>query len=414
MEEREFVRRAVEAGGRAAVVGGWVRDRIRGTEPKDKDYVIAGLAAERFSALFPEAICVGKSFPVFLLSIDGVKCEVALARKERKQGTGYRGFSVCADGTVSLEDDLSRRDTTMNAMAYELLPGREPRLIDLFGGAADIRARRIRAVSERFLEDPVRALRAARQAAAFGYDVEEGTLRLMGACRDELTKEPVERVFHEMEQALASPRPSVFFRTLLAANLLDDVFPELFSLIGKTQPVDFHPEGDAFEHTMQVTDEVARGTENVVVRFAGLAHDLGKGTTPADMLPHHYGHEARGLDVLAAWDARMTLPKVWKRVAAFVIAEHMRAPRLKKPGKIVDLLFALDGLPVPAEEVLLIFRADKAELPPYLLRGRELLDRLAAVTGRDAPKELRGEAVGAWLRAARTRLCGKLLGEWKQ
>ncbi len=413
MEELEFVRRVYSAGGSAAIVGGWVRDSLRGAEAKDKDYVVVGLDESDFLSSFPEARKVGRAFPVFLLRIDGKSSEIALARTERKTGTGYRGFSTRSDGHVTLEEDLSRRDTTINAMALALFPdGRSPVLTDPFGGEEDVRLKRIRAISDCFLEDPVRALRAARQAAAFGYTIEPHTVELMSACREELLREPGERIMGELSRALSAPRPSVFFRALLAANLLDAVFPEMFALIGKTQPTDFHPEGDAFEHTMAMTDAVSQRTNDVAARFAALVHDLGKGTTPEKMLPHHYGHEERGLNELAAWDARMTLPKLWRRVAEFVIAEHMRAPRLQKPRKIATLLVSLSRLPIPAKEVLYIFDADHKGLPLYLVHYDELVEKLLAIGGDDAPKTLRGKEVGEWIEAQRARCVQDMMRKW--
>lgn len=414
MEEMQFVRRVREAGGRVAIVGGWVRDYIRGAEPKDKDYVVAGLDEDTFSGLFPGIQKVGRSFPVFLLKIDGASSEIALARTERKTGTGYLGFEACADKSVALEDDLSRRDTTMNAMALELFSdGRPPERIDLFGGEEDIRSCRIRAVSERFLEDPVRALRAARQAAVFGYTVEPHTIELMAACREELQKEPQPRIFGELSRALAAAHPSVFFRTMHTARLLDAIFPEIFALIGKTQPQAFHPEGDAFEHTMKTVDEVAERTEDIVVRFAALVHDIGKGETPESLLPHHYGHEIRGLTVLEEWNRRMQFPRIWLQVAEFVIAEHMRASRLKKPGKIAELLVALSRLPVPAKEVMHVFCVDHGTLPPYFERYDSLIRELLAIRGSDAPEELSGEAVGEWIRNQRAHCIQTAARQWE-
>lgn len=404
MKESEFVRHIRLAGGRIAVVGGWVRDSLRGVEPKDKDYVISGVVEDKFISLFPEAQKVGRSFPVFLLCIDGHSCEVAFARKERKTGKGYRGFCVQSNPDVTLENDLSRRDTTINAMALELFADGTPsQLIDLFGGKEDVGRGIIRAVSSCFTEDPVRSLRAARQAAEFGYDIAPCTIRYMRFCREELAGEPQERIFAELSRALAAPRPSVFFRSLLSADLLDLIFPEIFALIGKTQPREFHPEGDAFEHTMATVDAVARWTENLVVRFAALVHDIGKGVTPEELLPHHYGHEVKGLTVLEQWDCRMGFPKLWRRVADFVIAEHMRAPRLKKPGKIADFLIRLSKLPVPAKEVLHIFFVDHGDLPYYLEQHQVLIDKLLSVSGNNAPDILHGEEIGAWIRDQRTR-----------
>lgn len=414
MKESEFVRHIRRAGGRIAVVGGWVRDSLRGVDPKDKDYVISGVSEETFLSLFPEAQKVGRSFPVFLLCVDGQSSEIAFARTERKNGKGYRGFSIRSTPGISLEDDLSRRDTTINAMALELFADGTPaQLIDLFGGKEDVGRGVIRAVSGCFTEDPVRALRAARQAATFAYEIEPRTIQYMKSCREELAGEPQERIFAELSRALAAQRPSVFFRSLLSADLLDLIFPELFALIGKTQPKEFHPEGDAFEHTMATVDAVASRTDDIVVRFAALVHDIGKGVTPEEMLPHHYGHEVKGLSVLAQWDARMGFPKLWRRVSDFVIAEHMRAPRLKKPGKIADFLVRLSKLPVPASDVLQIFYVDHGDLPFYLEQYQVLVSKLLSVSGNNAPEKLHGEEIGAWIREQRTRCIRDAKKDWR-
>ena len=401
MREEEFVRALRDIGARVFRVGGCVRDHFRGARAKDVDYVVTGLAEENFCALFPRAEKIGKAFPVYHVRVDGVRREVAFARRERKTGTGYRGFDVAFDPTVTIEEDLYRRDTRMNAMAIELPPGV---LLDPYGGRADIAAGVIRAVSHHFTDDPVRALRAARQAAEFGFRVEEGTLRYMNACAAELKNEPTERLMGELRRALAAPRPSVFFRVLRAADLLAVTFPEIAALEGQTQPTEFHPEGDAFAHTLAMVDAVARETEELKTRFAALVHDLGKGLTPQEMLPHHYGHEKTGLTALAAWNRRMTLPHDWMKAASFVIRQHMRAPRLTRLGKIADLLLGIGASGLSIAEFNVIIRADHGSLPDYLTRGAEYLAAMRAVTGRSAPSELSGEEVGAWLRAQRIRV----------
>ncbi len=401
MQEMAFVKQVRAAGGKVYAVGGWVRDQLRGVSPKDKDYVVAGLTAEAFTALFPEAKCVGISFPVFLLPMGKWSAEIALARRERKRGTGYRGFAVEADGTVTIEEDLFRRDTAINSMAMEL-PGE--RLIDPYGGQNDIDKHLIRAVSSHFMDDPVRALRAARQAAEFDFSVTPETISYMTACQDELCREPGERILGELTRALSSPRPSVFFRVLRQAGLLEAVFPEIHALIDKIQPAFFHPEGDAFEHTMYIVDAVAAENEDVVTRFAALAHDLGKGTTPSEMLPHHYGHEDRGIEVLDAWGKRLPFSTRWRETARFVIAEHMRAPRLNKPGKIVRLLLALSRLPIGAAGFSLIIQKDHGSLPSYLAHASEYLRLIQSVRGTDAPKGLRGKAIGDWLLSRQIQL----------
>mgnify|MGYP000982808384 CR=1 FL=1 len=398
MTEADFVSAVRSVGARVFRVGGCVRDYFRGAAAKDIDYVLTGITEERFCVLFPKAEKIGKTFPVYHVRIDGVRREISFARKEVKTGAGYRGFAVAFDPSVTIEEDLYRRDTRMNAMAVEL-PGKE--LLDPYGGRADLAAGVIRAVSHHFTEDPVRALRVARQAAAFGYTVEERTISYMRACADELRREPTERLMGELRHALGTDRPSVFFRVLNAANLLSVTFPEIAALVGKTQPTDFHPEGDAFAHTMAMVDAVAAETADMRTRFAALVHDIGKGRTPPEMLPHHYGHERTGLDALAAWNQRMTLPHDWRKAAAFVIREHMRAPRLKRVGKIAELLLGIAAAGLSIRAFNIIIRADHGSLPDYLRCGEEYLAVMRTVTGRDAPPELRGEEIGAWLRTQR-------------
>jgi tRNA nucleotidyltransferase (CCA-adding enzyme) len=407
MTEQEFVQILCSAGGRVFIVGGWVRDYFRGVKPHDKDYVVCGLKESDFIRCFPQAEKVGGSFPVFLLPIEGRNAEIALARKERKSGEGYRGFAISADETVTIEEDLYRRDTTINSMALEL-PGY--RLFDPFGGREDIRAHRIRAVSSHFLEDPVRALRAARQAAVFSYSVTEETLQYMYRSRQELIHSPTERIWGELMRALEADQPSRFFVCLREAGILEVCFPEIYALIGKTQPQDFHPEGDAFVHTMCVLDRVSQDTRSLMARFAALCHDLGKGLTPPEMLPHHYGHEIRGLTALQKWNKRMTIPREYRKAAAFVIREHMRAPRLSKPGKIVSLLLAIQSSPLSMRDFLTIIRADHgSDLPVYLEQGEALLKELLKISGRNCPKHLRGEEIGKWILEQRSNGLARLL-----
>ena len=406
MREEEFVKAVEGAGGTVYLVGGWVRDHLRGATPRDKDFVITGLEREAFAELFPAASLIGHAFPVYLVEIDGVRSEVSFARRERKSGHGYRGFAVDFGAEVTIEDDLFRRDTRINSMAYRL-PAME--LIDPYGGRGDLAHRLIRATSHHFSEDPVRALRAARQAAELGFVIDDGTRTLMADCAAELEEEPTERIVHELSRALAAPQPSLFFEALAHASLLESMFPEIFALKGKTQPPQYHPEGDAYCHTMQIVDVVARKTRTIEARFAALVHDIGKGKTPEEMLPHHYGHEQRGLLVLDAWNERMTLPKSWLMAARFVIKEHMRAPLLKKTGKIADLLLAIEKSGLSFADFRRIICADHGTLPYYLVHGEELLRKMLQVRGTEAPPELRGADVGKWLREERVRRLAQLL-----
>ena len=400
MTELEFAKKINSAGGKAYLVGGAVRDKIRGVAAHDKDYCVTGLDEKIFNEIFPDAPKFGKSFPVYSIEIDEKFCEVAFARTEKKVGTGYRGFEILFSPTVTIEEDLYRRDTTINAMAIELLSGE---IVDPFGGRKDVINKKIRAVSEHFTDDPVRALRAARQAAQFGFEICAETVEAMKLCKEELSHEPTERIFAELETALKTDKPSIFFRSLERAELLDVTFPEIDNLRGKIQPTFYHPEGDAYEHSLKILDDVAKINSKPIVRFAALFHDIGKGTTPPELLPHHYHHEKRGLEVLKEMNKRMTLPTEWKKTAAFVIREHMRAPRLEKAGKIVELLLKIYGLKISVKDFCDIIKIDNHGLPPYLENAQEIIDELLKVGGKDAPPELKGSAVGKWILEERIR-----------
>ncbi len=408
MNEREFSQKIAEFGDELYIVGGWVRDKIRNVVPKDKDYVICHLNEDIFIENFPQVKKVGKSFPVYLVQIDDKNCEVAFARKERKNGHGYKGFEVVYDSSVSIQEDLWRRDTTINAIAYRVNDGE---IIDPYNGRKDIKAKTIRAVSKHFADDPVRALRAARQFSEFGFKIEKNTLDLMYECKKEVANEPTERIFEELQKALSTKCPSRFFRALQNADLLNVLFPEIYALIGKTQPKMFHPEGDAFEHTMEIVDLVSGMTDNLMTRFAGLVHDIGKGVTPFEMLPHHYGHERVGKDVLLKWNKRMTLPRKWLQAGLFVIEEHMRAARLEKSGKIVDLLLAVEKNPLGFEGFNCVILADSKCLPYYLSDYKIYLERIHAIHVESCPLNLKGKAIGDWLRQERIRVFNQIIEE---
>ena len=400
MTELDFAKKIRELGGNFYLVGGAVRDKFRNVAAHDRDYCVTGVEERIFAENFPDTVKFGKSFPVYSVEIDGKFCEVAFARTEKKIGTGYRGFEVIFSPNVTIEQDLFRRDTTINAMAVEILSGK---LIDPFGGREDVLNKKIRAVSEHFIDDPVRALRAARQAAQFGFEICSETISAMKLCGEELLHEPTERIFDELETALKTDKPSIFFRSLERAELLEKIFPEIFRLRGKIQQKIFHPEGDAYEHTLKILDDAAKINSNLLMRFATLMHDIGKGETPPEMLPHHYKHEKRGLEVLKNMNRRMILPKEWKKSAEFVIREHMRAARLEKPGKIVELLLKLNGLKLGVKNFCDIIRLDNHGLPPYLENAQKIIDELLKIGGKDAPPELEGSQVGKWIFSARVR-----------
>lgn len=395
MKEQEFILRVHGAGGKAYIAGGWPRDRLRGVTAHDKDYVVAGLTEEAFCAIFPSAFKAGNTFPVYRMRIDGVHCDVAFARSEVKTGHGYRGFDVRSSPETTIRDDLYRRDTAINSMAVSLQTGA---LIDPYGGERDIAGGIIRATSEHFTDDPVRALRAARQAAQLGFRIAGGTLAMMRACRDEISQEPKERLLKELTLALESERPSVFFHALLSAGILDVTYPQIAALVGKAQPEPYHPEGDAYTHTMMAADKARAMTSRKEVVFAALAHDIGKGTTPEEMLPHHFGHEARGLEALKAWNREMILPRLWLDCAAFAAKEHMRACTIKRASKIVDLIERLSRHPIGFDGFSIVMLADGGYVPPFLVNHARYLDVVRTINGKNAPSCLKGRQIGAWVR----------------
>jgi tRNA nucleotidyltransferase (CCA-adding enzyme) len=283
-------------------VGGAVRDRLLGLPVQDHDWVVVGSTPEEMVARGFKP--VGKDFPVFLHP--ATHEEYALARTERKTARGYQGFAVYAAPDVTLEQDLLRRDFTINAIAQD----EQGNLIDPYCGQADLRAGVLRHVSPAFSEDPVRILRAARFAARFGFSIAPETLKLM---RDMVENGEVdalvaERVWQELARGLMEQTPSRFFETLRSCGALQKILPELDALFGVPQPEKYHPEIDCGIHTMLVLDDTAKHDYALETRFAALTHDLGKGTTPKDILPRHIGHEQRSVELLKGVCQRLRVP----------------------------------------------------------------------------------------------------------
>jgi len=341
------------------LVGGAVRDRLLGRAVRERDYVVVGATPETLLARGFRP--VGKDFPVFLHPDTGE--EYALARTERKCAPGYHGFVMHAAPEVTLEEDLARRDLTINAIAED----RAGRLIDPHGGLADLEARLLRHVSPAFAEDPVRILRAARFAARFadlGFRLADETLGLMRAmvAAGEVDALVPERVWQELAKALAEPRPSRFFETLRACGALARLLPELDRLWGVPQPPQWHPEIDTGVHAMLVIDMAARLSPELEVRFAALCHDFGKGTTPADILPSHRGHEARSVALLEAVCERLRVPSRCRELARITAREHGLVHKIAelRPGTILDVLERCDALRRPErfEQMLIACEAD--------------------------------------------------------
>lgn len=319
------------------LVGGAVRDALLGRPVSERDWVVVGATPQDMTAAGYRP--VGKDFPVFLHP--ETHEEYALARTERKTAPGYHGFAIHAAPDVTLDEDLQRRDFTVNAMARDT----DGTLIDPYDGQHDLDHRVLRHVSDAFVEDPVRVLRAARfaaQLAPWGFTVAEDTLALMRQMRadGELDALVPERVWQETQRALASDAPQRFFQTLRAADALAVIFPEIDALFGVPQTATYHPEVDCGVHLMMVLEQSARLDHALDVRYAALCHDLGKGITPDAVLPSHRGHEASGVPLVEAMSDRLKVPKAFRELAVAVTREHLHAHRaLELRAETVHKLF---------------------------------------------------------------------------
>lgn len=317
MDIEQIAKIIKENGGNTYLVGGAVRDAILKQSIKDEDYCVTGLTSEKFMKLFPNAHKRGKSFEVFDLE----NKEFALARKETKVGKGHKEFKIETNEDITIEEDLKRRDITINSIAQNVIT---KEIIDPFGGQEDLENGIIRATSEKFSEDPLRVYRVARIASILKFKVSPKTINMMRSLRDELNTLSKERVFVEFRKALASDKPSIFFNVLKDADVLDVHFKQVYDLIGAIQPIKYHPEGDSYNHTMLTLDNSAKITSDVKIRFCTLVHDLGKGQTPKEMYPHHYNHEQRGVAPLKELCKTLGCPNDWERCGKTAILEHMK------------------------------------------------------------------------------------------
>lgn len=341
------------------MVGGAVRDKLLGRPVNDHDWVVVGATPEQMLAL--GYLPVGRDFPVFLHP--DTREEYALARTERKSGRGYRGFVVQSAPDVTLQEDLSRRDLTINAIATSAYGISAAGLFDPYFGAKDLEARVLRHVTDAFREDPVRILRVARFAARFtDFTVAPETMQLMREMVEhgEVNHLVPERVWQELSRGLMEEKPSRMFDVLRACGALQVLLPEVERLWGVPQRAEYHPEVDTGVHLMMVLDMSARLQAPLTVRFACLAHDLGKGTTPADVLPRHIGHEARSARLLKKVAERLRVPVDCRETADVVAREHgnihrsselsaaalvrllERCDALRKPERFADILLACE------------------------------------------------------------------------
>lgn len=402
------------------LVGGAVRDRLLGLPVKERDYVVVGATPAKLIALGYQP--VGKDFPVFLHP--DTHAEYALARTERKTARGYHGFEFHAAPDVTLEDDLRRRDLTINAIAED----EHGQLIDPYHGQRDLDARVLRHVSPAFAEDPVRVLRVARFAARFaplGFKLADETLALMREMSDngEVDALVAERVWQETAKALQTKTPSVFFTTLRECSALKRIFPELDRLFGVPQPAKWHPEIDTGVHVMMVIDQAARLSDDLGVRYAALTHDLGKGTTPADILPHHYGHEERSVKLVEALSDRLKVPRDLRELAVIVARHHGLVHKVEelRAGTILKLLEQTDAFRRPQrfELFLLACEADhrgRTGLEDTPFPQADYLRRAFAAANAIDPRSLgieglEGAKIGAQIHDARLDAVKQVIGK---
>jgi len=309
------------------IVGGAVRDKLLKRKVHDIDRVVVGATKEEFLQQFPNASLVGKSFPVFLVN----GAEYAFARfSTRNDSDNSVNFSLDSSPEVSLNDDLYRRDITINAMAINSAD----ELIDPYNGAIDLKLRVLRHVSDYFADDPLRVFRVARFAATLEFEVAPETVTLMKSLKPLLANISGERIFLEMQKALMAESPRRFFDALRQADVLEYWFSPIHDLIGVEQPEKWHPEGDAYEHTMCVLDKVEGGE----ARFIAICHDLGKGVTDKHLWPHHYDHDKLGEKVIIDWCSKLQqVPGSWEKKGKIVSKLHMKAKTVLKPKKILRI-----------------------------------------------------------------------------
>lgn len=402
-------------------VGGAVRDALLGLAVHDEDWVVVGATPEQM--IRAGYLPVGRDFPVFLHP--ETREEYALARTERKTGRGYHGFAFHASPDVTLEQDLARRDLTINAIAQ----APDGSLIDPFGGQQDLRHRVLRHVTDAFREDPVRILRVARFAARFAdFRVAPETMDLMRAMVQEGEADHLvpERVWQELARGLMEAKPSLMFAVLRDCGALARILPEVDRLWGVPQRADYHPEVDTGVHNMMVLDMSARLAAPLPVRFACLTHDLGKGTTPPEVLPKHIGHEQRSADLLKKVCNRLRVPNECRELADVVAREHGNIHRSHEFGAAatVRLLERCDAFRKPQrfEQVLLACECDARgrlgrEDAPYPQRDRLLAALTAAravdtraVAEQARDEGLQGDEIGERILHARTHAVRSLAG----
>ena len=372
LTEQSFAEKIAANGGRVFRVGGCVRDQFMGVIPKDIDFSIVGMVKKNFKMLFPDAEECGKSFPVFRLLINGIKCELAFARTEQKVGSGYKGFKVSSKPKVTIEQDLFRRDTTVNSIAIDCLSGE---IIDPFNGIQDINNKILKATSTHFIDDPMRALRLAGQSARLGFKIDDETLTMASTLAIELGDEPAERMLIELTKVLAyAQQPGTFFKVLAQTNLLKDTFRE-FSALSTSN----------FETTIARLDSVAKVTQNSKLRFATFGSVLDK-------------------ESISRWNNIMTLPGDWF-YSAIAVGRTASLLQYPSPEKVVAAINGLRRGSLSVEEFDIIAQGAGLSIPVLgpLKSAMKLLPEVVV------PIELTGKDIGEWLRQKHVEVISKLL-----
>lgn len=383
MDIKEIAETIKQNSGTLYLVGGAIRDELIGKEVYDKDYCVTGISKEKFIELFPKAKILGKSFEVFEIG----HMQFALARKETKKGKGHKEFKIETGEEITIEEDLERRDITINAIAKNVLTGE---IIDPYNGKKDIENKMICKVSDAFVEDPLRVYRVARIAAQTGFKVEQETLKQMENLKEELYTLSKERIFVELKKALETKKPSIFFNILRSANVLDVHFKEIYDLIGSLQPEKYHPEGDSYNHTMIVVDKSTQLTNDTTIRFACLVHDLGKGITPKEMYPHHHGHDEKGVKLVENLGNRINVPNIWKSYGKVASKEHMKGGIFYKmtPAKKVQFIERVAKTKIGLDGLQIVVIADKCST-----RDIKERDVSFAEIGKKCIQEINGEVI---------------------
>jgi tRNA nucleotidyltransferase (CCA-adding enzyme) len=378
-----------DVGATPYIVGGCVRDMLLGRRPKDIDIVVVGIdendLIDRMDAAGWNIKCVGAAFPVYLIN----DIEVALARKEHKVAEGHRGFE-CDTANITLEEDLFRRDLTINAIAMDPFSGD---IIDPYNGVQHIKGQILNPVSQHFAEDPLRVLRAARFAAQLDFNSTDELKLAAANVLPELIDLSGERVFGELLKALRSDRPSKFITVLDELGALEIVFPEIYNLKGRVQPEKYHPEGDAYVHTLLVLDRCRALGGDDETMYAALLHDLGKAVTPDDNLPHHYDHERLGVPLVRTLSERIKAPTSFRKTAETASREHLNVHRFDtmKPIKKVRMIVRLGAL----QNDLLLRRVALASQADAQGRGPDFIDapypsRINLIKAAEVARSVRG------------------------